>query len=182
MSLALLIAAVLPLLAWLYLLLFHGGFWRGRERLDGAPGTRADWPAVVAIVPARNEADVIGQAMASLLRQDYPGALTVILVDDDEYKLAKFRGLNERTCQSHIPRVVEGDTVEAGLAALDRLSPGHGVTASGSPFPFPPDLDEAPLRAHVPEYPTVSVRDGVEATFRAFAELNEQGRLPPLPK
>lgn len=82
MFLALLIAAVLPLLAWLYLLPFHGGFWRGRERLDGAPGERADWPAVAAIVPARNEAEVVGQAMASLLRQDYPGALTVILVDD----------------------------------------------------------------------------------------------------
>ena len=82
MAATLLIAAVLPLLAWLYLLLFHGGFWRGRERLDGAPGDLADWPAVVAIVPARDEADVIGQAMASLLRQDYPGALTVILVDD----------------------------------------------------------------------------------------------------
>ncbi|MDJ0943916.1 MAG: glycosyltransferase [Kiloniellales bacterium] len=78
----LLIASLLPPLAWLYLLHFHGGFWRGRERLDGAPGKLADWPAVVAIVPARNEAEVIGQAMASLLRQDYPGALSVILVDD----------------------------------------------------------------------------------------------------
>ncbi len=82
MATALLIAAILPLLAWIYLLSFHGGFWRGRERLDGAAGELADWPAVVAIVPARNEADVIGQALASLLRQDYPGALTVILVDD----------------------------------------------------------------------------------------------------
>ncbi len=82
MSTALLIISILPLLAWIYLLSFHGGFWRGRERLDGAPSELAEWPAVVAIVPARNEADVIGQAMASLLRQDYPGSLTVILVDD----------------------------------------------------------------------------------------------------
>jgi len=79
---SLLFLAGLSAAAWLYLLLFHGGFWRGRERLDGEPGERADWPAVVAIVPARNEADVIGQALASLLRQDYPGSLTVILVDD----------------------------------------------------------------------------------------------------
>ncbi len=82
MNTALLIISVLPLLAWIYLLLFHGGFWRGRERLDGIPGDLGDWPAVVAIVPARNEADVVGQAMTSLLRQDYPGSLTVILVDD----------------------------------------------------------------------------------------------------
>ncbi len=82
MSTALLIISILPLLAWIYVLSFHGGFWRGRERLDGAPSDLAEWPAVVALVPARNEADVIGQAMASLLRQDYPGSLTVILVDD----------------------------------------------------------------------------------------------------
>ena len=79
---SLLFLAGLSAAAWIYLLLFHGSFWRGRERLDGAPDELDDWPAVVAIVPARNEADVIGQAMASLLRQDYPGSLTVILVDD----------------------------------------------------------------------------------------------------
>ena len=33
-------------------------------------------------MPARNEADVIGRALASLLRQDYRGPLDVILVDD----------------------------------------------------------------------------------------------------
>ena len=82
MNALLLTLAVLPLLAWVYLLLFHGGFWRGRERLDGTPGTLAAWPAVVALVPARNEADVIGRAVASLLGQDYPGDLKVILIDD----------------------------------------------------------------------------------------------------
>jgi len=38
---------------------------------------------VAAVVPARNEADCIGQTIASLLAQDYPGPWTVILVDDD---------------------------------------------------------------------------------------------------
>ncbi len=40
------------------------------------------WPAVVAVVPARNEADVIATSIGSLLAQDYPGALRVVLVDD----------------------------------------------------------------------------------------------------
>lgn len=40
------------------------------------------WPDVVAIVPARNEADVVASSIGSLLRQDYPGSLKVILVDD----------------------------------------------------------------------------------------------------
>lgn len=73
------------------------------------------------------------------------------------------------------------DTIEAGLATLDRLSPGHRVTAGGAPFPFPPDLDETPLRTHVPAYPAISVADGVEATWQAFIALKSQGRLPPLP-
>jgi hopene-associated glycosyltransferase HpnB len=37
---------------------------------------------VVAVVPARNEADVIAQSIESLLRQDYPGSFRIVLVDD----------------------------------------------------------------------------------------------------
>jgi hopene-associated glycosyltransferase HpnB len=68
--------------AWAYLLLFRGGFWREMPR--PAPGGMPEsWPEVVAVIPARNEADVIGTAMGALLAQDYPGRLTAILVDDD---------------------------------------------------------------------------------------------------
>jgi hopene-associated glycosyltransferase HpnB len=35
------------------------------------------------VVPARNEAESIGQSIGSMLAQDYPGSWTVILVDDD---------------------------------------------------------------------------------------------------
>ncbi|MEK8044690.1 glycosyltransferase, partial [Burkholderia contaminans] len=42
----------------------------------------AGWPAVVAVVPARNEADVIARAATSLLEQDYPGEFHLIIVDD----------------------------------------------------------------------------------------------------
>ncbi|MEI9965451.1 MAG: glycosyltransferase [Caulobacteraceae bacterium] len=37
---------------------------------------------MIAVVPARDEADVIGRAVGSLLAQDYPGPFRVILVDD----------------------------------------------------------------------------------------------------
>jgi hopene-associated glycosyltransferase HpnB len=74
---------LLPLLIWLVLVLGRGGFWLARERDDRAqPPPPAAWPAVVAVVPARNEADVIGQSVGSLLRQDYPGPFRVVLVDD----------------------------------------------------------------------------------------------------
>jgi hopene-associated glycosyltransferase HpnB len=72
----------LPLAIWLYLLLFHNGFWLLRER-DTKPVAEPHlWPSVVAVVPARNEADVIQRSIASLLAQDYPGSFHVVLVDD----------------------------------------------------------------------------------------------------
>jgi hopene-associated glycosyltransferase HpnB len=81
---ALTILAALALVAWIYLLAFHGRFWRADQRLprDLPAPAPAPWPSVVAVVPARNEAGVIGEAVASLLGQDYPGDFRVVLVDD----------------------------------------------------------------------------------------------------
>lgn len=79
--------ALLTLVIWLYLLLGRGFFWRAREEetpLLRFAATRAKgaWPRIVAVVPARNEASVIGETIPSLLAQDYPGELSVVLVDD----------------------------------------------------------------------------------------------------
>jgi hopene-associated glycosyltransferase HpnB len=75
--------ASIALAVWLYLLLARGAFWRCAERDDWASASLAAWPRVAAVVPARNEAECIGASIGSLLAQDYPGAWTVILVDDD---------------------------------------------------------------------------------------------------
>ncbi len=74
-------AAVLA--AWIYLLAGRGGFWRAnvRDETDIAPCPIA-WPSVVAVVPARDEAETIGACLKSLLAQDYPLPLTVIVTDD----------------------------------------------------------------------------------------------------
>ena len=98
MAVALTILAALSLAVWLYLLFGHGGFWRADQRLD-APGDTLDaWPAVAAVVPARNEAAVIGQTLRSLLAQDYPGDLVVIVVDDesDDGTAELARGADDR--------------------------------------------------------------------------------------
>jgi hopene-associated glycosyltransferase HpnB len=77
-----------PVLAiWIYLLAGRGGFWRARERDDRdeppePDPNSANWPSVVAVVPARDEADVIARSIGALLAQDYPGDFRVILVDD----------------------------------------------------------------------------------------------------
>src|ERR1022692_36843 len=73
--------AALSLAIWLYLLLARGGFWRMRaDACTGTPGAPA--PSVTAVVPARNEADVVGRSMASLGAQRYAGEFHIILVDD----------------------------------------------------------------------------------------------------
>jgi hopene-associated glycosyltransferase HpnB len=81
---ALLVLGVLPLVIWAGLLAAHGGFWLAGERDDRAqPSAPAAWPSVTAVVPARDEADVIARCVGSLLAQDYPGDFRVILVDDN---------------------------------------------------------------------------------------------------
>src|SRR5690242_8452417 len=77
-----LILAALACAIWLYLLVGRGGFWLARERDRGALPPPAAWPKVAIVVPARDEAEGIGASMASLMRQDYPGDWSIVLVDD----------------------------------------------------------------------------------------------------
>ncbi len=74
--------ASMVLAIWLYLIAARGGFWRAAERDDEAVAPPGVWPAVAAVIPARDEAECVGRTVTSLLRQNYPGALTVIVVDD----------------------------------------------------------------------------------------------------
>jgi hopene-associated glycosyltransferase HpnB len=76
------VACVLAAVAWVYLFAGHGGFWRTAERLPPVTGEPVGWPDVVAVVPARNEAEMLPVTLPTLLGQEYPGALSVILVDD----------------------------------------------------------------------------------------------------
>ncbi|NQV19907.1 MAG: glycosyltransferase, partial [Rhodospirillales bacterium] len=79
-------AAALSGVLWVVLLLFRGGFWRADQRLGPAPekpSPEARWPALAVVIPARNEAEGIGRAVATLLGQDYPGVMRVTVVDDN---------------------------------------------------------------------------------------------------
>lgn len=72
-----------PLAIWAFLLLGRSMFWLTRDRDDrNEPVEPKTWPSVAAIVPARDEADVIAHSIGSLLGQDYPGSFHVVLVDD----------------------------------------------------------------------------------------------------
>jgi hopene-associated glycosyltransferase HpnB len=73
--------ATIPLAIWLYLFFARGNFWNLHEDTNN-PKPLDRWPRVVAIVPARNEAEAIVRSVTSLAKQDYPGEFSVIVVDD----------------------------------------------------------------------------------------------------
>lgn len=82
----LLILSLLSCGIWLFLLGFWGNFWRCDQRLESAPPSiippQSGLPRVIAVIPARNEAEVIGMALGSLVQQTYPNLQGLILVDD----------------------------------------------------------------------------------------------------
>ena len=78
----LLILALLSLAAWLFLFAGRGGYWHAEWRLPpGDPGL-LNWPSVLVVVPARNEAEMLPQTLPTLLAQDYAGPWRVVVVDD----------------------------------------------------------------------------------------------------
>ena len=79
-----LILALLSLLIWVVLIFFRGEFWQlSRFDDDVRPvASLTSWPSVVAIVPARNEAETIARVVSSLLKQNYLGEFRIVVVDD----------------------------------------------------------------------------------------------------
>ncbi|MEU5373145.1 glycosyltransferase [Streptomyces sp. NPDC005951] len=73
--------AVGSLIAWVWLLLGQGFYWRTDQRLPRRTDP-ARWPSVAVVVPARDEAAMLPVSLPSLLVQDYPGEAGIVLVDD----------------------------------------------------------------------------------------------------
>ncbi|MDB5700867.1 MAG: glycosyltransferase [Sphingomonadales bacterium] len=98
----------LALAIWLVIIGGRHGFWlaRERDRMNFGPAPET-WPRVTAIVPARDEAELIGKSIASLFAQDYPGPFDVVLIDD---------GSSDQTAQ------------HARAAGTDRLTIIDGAT------------------------------------------------------
>ncbi|MDE2162466.1 MAG: glycosyltransferase [Alphaproteobacteria bacterium] len=119
----------LSLAIWLVLLLGRGFFWRARERDDrDTPVEPVRWPSVVAVVPARNEADVIARSIGSLLAQDYAGAFRVILVDDQS---GDGTGHAARALGSDRLTVLDGAAHTAGWTGK-LFAVSQGVAAAGA--------------------------------------------------
>lgn len=91
---ALEIAGWAALAIWVYLLLGRGVFWRMREDRPKI-SVPSPAPRVTAVIPARNEAAVVGRAVSSLVEQQYPGEFRIVVVDDHSTD-----GTAEAACQA----------------------------------------------------------------------------------
>jgi hopene-associated glycosyltransferase HpnB len=80
------VLSMVALVAWAVLLVGRGGFWLADQMIDAparpSAGASGAAPSVVAVVPARNEAEGIGRTVSSILSQHYEGSLRLVVVDD----------------------------------------------------------------------------------------------------
>jgi hopene-associated glycosyltransferase HpnB len=143
-----LVVAILAAAIWIHLLIGRGGFWRMMERDDvDQPARPAAWPSVAAVVPARNEADVIARSIGSLAAQDYPGVFRILLVDDnsEDGTAEAAAGLGPRV------EVVSGAPLAGGWTGkLWAMRQGASRAASLTPAPDYILFTDADI-AHAPE-------------------------------
>ncbi len=78
------VIGALALACWAGVLLHPARPWdlRPVDADDPVPPDPPAWPAVGVVIPARNEADGIAATLAALDRQDYPGDMRVVVVDE----------------------------------------------------------------------------------------------------
>lgn len=152
----LLALAVVCALVWSGLIFCHGRFWQAGPILQ--PASMTDGPADIApdvtvVVPARDEAASIESALASLLQQDYPGTLRVILVND---RSTDGTGALARTLPDPHNRlsVLDGAPPEAGWsgklwAVAQGVQEAERQTPHGSGYLFLTDADILHAPAHI---------------------------------
>lgn len=107
---------MLCLCVWAYLLLAHGGFWRVWRLGSPVASLAAIEGTVAVVVPARNEADVIGPTIRSLLRQSCSDSIRIVVVDDQSTDgTAEAARQAARDCGfPESLTVVAGETLPAG--------------------------------------------------------------------
>ncbi len=151
-----LLLAALALLVWAGLLLAHGRYWQAGPSL--APAHPDAAPDVDIVVPARDEAEGIGAALASLLAQDYPGRLRVVLVDDGS---ADGTGAIARALDDPRLLVLDGRPRPPGWSG--KLWAVHqGLAETRAPFVLLTDADIVHEPLHVSTLVAKAERDGID--------------------
>ena len=109
-------AALIVFAVWLYLTIARGAFWLVTTRDNGPVPRPQEWPSLVAIVPARDEADCVRESISSLLQQSYPGRLSIILVDDQsrDQTVATALDISQKLASAHGFEIYRGGILRAG--------------------------------------------------------------------
>jgi hopene-associated glycosyltransferase HpnB len=146
------LVASLTVVLWAYLGFARGEFWRTHER-DVNTSAPASWPPIVAIVPARDEAESIAPSIGSLLDQDYPGAFAIVLVDDESRDGTSTIARAAATTRGKVERltILAGKPLPAGWTGK-LWAQNQGVThaAQGDPAPRYLLLTDADI-VHAPD-------------------------------
>ena len=137
---------IITLAIWLHLFFGRAWFWRVRN-LDAdrtPPKEPAQWPSVIAVVPARNEAETIAQTIASLMLQNYPGEFSIVVVDDHStdataalaYQAAAAHNASDRVLiltASELPPRWTGKlwALNQGVASVEVLQPDASIGNDG---------------------------------------------------
>ncbi|MEH2437234.1 MAG: glycosyltransferase [Nostoc sp.] len=131
---------LLSLTIWLGLLCFWGQFWQTDQQLEVETYTTSlqSLPVVCAVVPARNEAQLLPTTLRSLLLQDYPGSFNVFLVDDRSTdQTANFaEGVAHAVAKPQQLHIISGESlpngwsgklwaVEQGIKSASKFAPDY---------------------------------------------------------
>jgi len=134
--------------------------------MPAAPPARS----VVAVIPARDEADVIGGAVTSLLAQDYGGRLEIVIVDDHSTDgtadiaraAAEKAGAADRVSILAAEPVPAGWTgklwaVRQGTAFVAAMRPDYLLLTDADIVHAPDNLRQLVARAETGRYDLVSL-------------------------
>jgi hopene-associated glycosyltransferase HpnB len=159
--------ATLVLFIWIVLTFFRGAFWQlTRFDDDVAPHVPVqNWPRVMAVLPARNEAETIGRAVESLASQDYPGEFRIIVVDDHS--------------EDETAALAESAAKAGGAGDRIRIVPAAPLQPGWTGKLWALQQGIAAARASAPEYLWFTDADIVHApdTLQRLVSRAEGGRL-----
>ncbi len=124
MTLIELVLTSLSVIIWVVLLTARGRFWQINPllELEEEKTDLPSFPKICAIIPARNEADLLPATLTSLLSQDYPGKFEIFLVDDNS--------TDETRKTANLLRRSFANAIAAGLQKTPQL---HVI--NGEPLP-----------------------------------------------
>jgi hopene-associated glycosyltransferase HpnB len=155
-------AGALSAASWIYFLAGRGRFWKVRDDAHSCP---IPPPArrVAVVIPARNEAGVISEAVASLLAQDYAREPAVFVVDDHSSDAtAQVARCLKRVTVLHASRLPQGWTgklwaLSEGVKRASKLRPEFFLFTDADIVHAGDNLSQLIARAESGRYDLVSL-------------------------